>query len=126
MAWKTTTEVIEAVKIGGAVTEDELRYAVRNLSVWQSGLIFPLARAITEDPVSAKTVRDLKRAYDNMRTGNDIPLDVRLKGGSYEPGIGRTESTNRFANSVADTAVKLHDILKAASGERHSKEVQDE
>ncbi len=122
MAWKTTTEVIEAVKIGGAVTEDELRYAVRNLSVWQSGLIFPLARAITEDPVSAKTVHDLKRAYDNMRTGNDVPLDVRLKGGSYEPGISRDESTSRFAGLVANTAVKLHDILKDASGKSSPKE----
>lgn len=122
MAWKTTTEVIEAVKIGGAVTEDELRYAVRNLSVWQSGLIFPLARAITEEPVSAKTKRDLKRSLDNMRTGNDVPLDVRLKGSSYEPGIGQDESRNRFASSVADTAVKLHDILKAVSGKTSPKE----
>ena len=122
MTWKTTNEVIDAVKIGGAVTEHELRYAVRNLSVWQSGLIFPLARAITEAPVSAKTIRDLKRAYDNMRTGNDIPLDVRLKGSSYEPGIGRDESRNRFASSVADTAVKLHAILKDASGKSSPKE----
>ncbi len=122
MAWKTTTEVIKAVKIGGAVTEDELRYAVRNLSVWQSGLIFPLARAITEEPVSAKTKRDLKRSLDNMRTGNDVPLDARLKGSSYEPGIGQDESRDRFASSVADMAVKLHAILKDASGKSSPKE----
>jgi hypothetical protein len=111
MTWKTTDEVIVAVRDGEPVTDDELRYAVRNLSIWQNGLVFPLARAITEDPMSAKTKRDLKRAYDNMRTGNTVPLDKRLKGSSFEPGIGRDERTERFADAVADTATRLSGAL---------------
>lgn len=118
MAWKTTNEVIEAVRIGGAVTEDELRYAVRNLSIWQNGIMFPLARAITEEPVTAKTKRDLQRSWDNARTGNAVPLDTRLKGSSYEPGLSAEESRRRFVERTADTAVKLAEALSAlpASG----------
>ena len=116
MAWKTTNEVIEAVVAGGDVTDDELRYAVRNLSIWQGGLIFTLARAATEEPVSAKTKRECQRAYDNARTGNEVPLDVRLKGGSYEPGISKDESRDRFVSRTADTAVRLHDALSALAG----------
>lgn len=111
--WKTTDEVIAAVRDGGEVTEMELRYAVRNLSIWQNGLVFPLARAATEEPVSAKTKRELQRAYDNMRTGNAVPLDVRLKGSSYEPGISKDERTNRFASATADTAVRLAGALNS-------------
>lgn len=112
MGWKTTDEVIAAVRNGGPVTEQELRYAVRNLSIWQNSLVFPLARAVTEDPISAKTKRDLARAYDSMRSGNTVPLDVRLKGSSFEPGISGTERRDRFASAVADTAVKLVDTLE--------------
>lgn len=111
--WKTTDEVIAAVREGGEVTEIELRYAVRNLSIWQNGLVFPLARACTEDPVSAKTRRELQRSYDNMRTGNAAPLDVRLKGSSYEPGLSKEERTDRFVRRTADTAVRLADGLAA-------------
>lgn len=116
MAWKTTDEVIEAVRAGGDVTDLELRYAVRNLSIWQNSLVFPLARAITEDPLSAKTRRDLQRAYDNMRTGNAAPLDVRLKGSSFEPGISKDERINRSASVTADVASKLFNALNSIRG----------
>lgn len=118
-SWKTTDEVIEAVRDGGDVTEQELRYAVRNLSIWQSALVFPLARAVTEDPVSAKTKRDLHRAYDNMRTGNSVPLDIRLKGSSFEPGISKEDRTSRFVAVTADTAVKLATALTSLQGKAH-------
>lgn len=118
MTWKTTDEVIAAVRDGSQVTEDELRYAVRNLSIWQNGLVFPLARAITEEPVSAKTKRDLKRAYDNMRTGNAVPLDTRLKGGSFEPGISKDERTERFTENVAGTATRLVGALTGIKKDR--------
>lgn len=118
MVWKTTDEVIEAVRSGGDVTDSELRYAVRNLSIWQNGLIFPLARAVTEEPVSAKTKRDLQRAYDNMRTGNAVPLDVRLKGSSFEPGIPVEERQARLVDHTVTAAVSLATALTALSREK--------
>ena len=114
---KTTNEVIEAVKVGGECTEEELRYAVRNLSIWQNSAIFPIARAATEDPVSAATKRDMNRLYESARDGNNVPLDTRLKGGSYEPGISKEESRDRFASHTADTAMKLVGALKQLAGE---------
>jgi len=113
--WKTTDEVIAAVRDGSECSELELRYAVRNLSIWQNGLIFPLARACTEEPVSAKTKRDLQRSYDNMRTGNAIPLDRRLKGSSYEPGISPEERKERFVSRTSDVACKLVETLTEIS-----------
>ncbi len=109
---KTTNEVIDAVRDGGECTEEELRYAVRNLSIWQNGMIFPLARAITEEPVSAKTKRDLQRSYDSLKTGNAVPLDVRLKGGSFEPGITADERKDRFVEHTTDAAMRLVDALQ--------------
>jgi len=114
---KTTNEVIEAVREGGDATEDELRYAVQNLSIWQSMLIFDLARAITEDPISAKTKRGLQRAWDNMKSGNAVPLDTRLKGGSYEPGVPKAERDRRFSAKTADAAVRLSGALHSLRGD---------
>lgn len=108
---KTTNEVIDAVVAGTAVTEEELRYAVRNLSVWQNSLVFDLARALTEEPMTAKTKRGLQRAWDSMKQGNAIALDKRLKGTSYEPGISKEESRDRFASATASGAMKLMDLL---------------
>lgn len=104
---RNTDEVVEAVRVGGECTEEELRYAVRNLSIWQNSAIFPIARAATEDPISAQTRRDMNRLYESARDGNKVPLDTRLKGGSFEPGISREESANRFAAHTSEVAVKL-------------------
>lgn len=112
---KNTNEVIEAVRVGGEVTDLELRYAVRNLSIWQNSLMFPLARALTEEPLSARTKRDLQRSWDNARTGNAAPLDVRLKGSSFEPGISKDERIERFASKTADVAIKLRDMLSQST-----------
>jgi len=109
---RNTDEVVEAVRNGGACTDEELRYAVRNLSIWQNGLVFPLARAVTEDPVSPRTKRDLQRAYDSMREGNKVPLDKRLKGGFFEPGISQEERVNRMASTTSEAAVKLVGALR--------------
>lgn len=111
---KTTNEVIAAVVDGLPCTEEELRYAVRNLSIWQNSMVFPLARAITEDPMTPHTKRDLQRCYDNARTGNAVPLDVRLKGGSFEPGVPKQERMDRFVRHTSDTAMKLAEALSAA------------
>lgn len=110
---RNTDEVVEAVRTGGNCTDEELRYAVRNLSIWQNGLVFPLTRAITEDPISPRTKRDLQRAYDSMREGNKVPLDKRLKGGSFEPGISQEERVNRMASTTAEAAVKLVGALQS-------------
>lgn len=112
MSWKTTNEVIDAVRDGSPCTEEELRYAVRNLSIWQNGVMFPLARAIVEAPMSDSTKRDLQRCWDNARDGNKVPLDTRLKGGSFEPGISKEESTERFVAHTTDTAMKLVGALR--------------
>lgn len=104
---RTTNEVVEAVRDGSPATEEELRYALHNVAVWHSMMVFDLARAITEDPMSAKTRRGLQRAWDSWKDGNDVPLDKRLKGTSHEPGISRDESIERFSKRTADTAVKL-------------------
>lgn len=107
MQMRNTDEVIEAVRSGGECTEEELRYAVRNLSIWQNQAIFPIARAATEDPVSDRTRRDMNRLYESARDGNKVPLDTRLKGGSFEPGISREESTSRFVKHTSEAAMKL-------------------
>ena len=108
---KTTNEVIDAVRDGGECTEEELRYAVRNLSIWQNSAIFPIARAATEDPMSDRTRRDMNRLYENARNGNTVPLDVRLKGGSFEPGLSKDGRRDRFVAVTSETAVKLIDAL---------------
>lgn len=108
---RNTDEVVAAVRVGGECTDEELRYAVRNLSIWQNSLVFPLARAVTEEPVSPRTKRDLQRAYDSMREGNKVPLDKRLKGGSFEPGLSDAERMDRMASSTTDVALKLLDAL---------------
>lgn len=105
--WKTTSEVIEAVHDGEPVTEIELRYAIQNMAIWHNLMMFDLARAITEEPLSAKTKRGLQRAWDSWREGNAVPLDKRLKGGSHEPGITREESRDRFVSHTTDTAMRL-------------------
>lgn len=107
MTMKTTNEVIEAVRDGTLCSEEELRYAVRNLSVWQNQAIFPIARAATEDPVSARTRRDMNSLYESAQKGNSVPLDVRLRGGSFEPGISELERTDRFIKHTTDTAMKF-------------------
>lgn len=108
---RTTNEVIQAVKDGTPCTEEELRYAVQNLSIWQNGLVFTLARAATEEPVSSRTKRECQRAYDNMRTGNQVPLDKRLKGGSFEPGIPVEERRRRSAESIAGAGERMFTAL---------------
>lgn len=110
---KTTNEVIEAVKSGAECTDEELRYAVRNLSIWQNQAIFPIARAATEKPVSDRTQRDMNRLYESAKTGNNVPLDTRLKGGSFEPGISKEERTDRFVSHTTDTAMKLVSALNS-------------
>jgi hypothetical protein len=111
---RNTNEVIEAVRIGGDVTEKELRYAVRNLSIWQNTTMLSLAMAVTEEIVTAKTRRRLERAYETARNGNAVPLDIRLEGGSFEPGISRDESIHRASSQIADAAVKIVNILGGA------------
>ena len=108
---RNTDEVVEAVRVGDECTDEELRYAVRNLSIWQNRLIFPLARAVTEKQISVRTIRDLQRAYDSARDGNKVPLDKRLKGGSFEPGISADERVERFASHTTDVAVRLMEAL---------------
>lgn len=109
--WKTTNEVIEAVKNGDPCTEDELRYAVQNLSIWQNGTWLTLARAITEDPMKDRTKRELARYFERASEDNEVPLDIRLKGGSFEPGLSRDERLSRGAQFVSDTANRLRESL---------------
>jgi hypothetical protein len=116
---KSTNEVIEAVRDGGECTEEELRYAVRNLSIWQNSAIFPIARAATESPVSERTKRDMNSLYESAQAGNKVPLDVRLKGGSFEPGISKDERTDRFVSHTTDTAMKLVQALSPPTNQEH-------
>jgi hypothetical protein len=88
---------------------------VRNLSIWQNSAIFPIARAATEKPVSERTQRDMQRLFDSARDGNKVPLDTRLKGGSFEPGISKEERTDRFVSNTTDTAMKLVGVLTQLS-----------
>lgn len=117
-SWKTTSEVIDAVHDGEPVRDEELRYAIQNMAIWHNLFTFDLARAITEDPISAKTRRGLQRAWDSWREGNAVPLDKRLKGGSHEPGIIREESRERFVGRTAETAIKLVGALSALSASK--------
>jgi hypothetical protein len=112
---KTTNEVIDAVRDGTECSEEELRYAVRNLSIWQNSAIFPIARAATENPVSERTKRDMNRLYESAQAGNKVPLDVRLKGGSFEPGLSKEERTDRFVSHTTDTAMKLVKALRPST-----------
>lgn len=104
---RTTNEVIDAVRDGTECTDEELRYAVRNLSIWQNSAIFPIARAATEKPVSERTQRDMNRLYESAQAGNKVPLDVRLKGGSFEPGLSEDERRERFVGSTTETAMRF-------------------
>lgn len=113
---KNTNEVIDAVRNGDACSDEELRYAVRNLSIWQNQAIFPIARAANEDPISDRTRRDMNRLYESAQAGNKVPLDVRLKGGSFEPGISKEERTDRFVKNTSETAMKFVDALKGRAG----------
>jgi hypothetical protein len=124
---RSTFEVMEAVKDGTEATEEELRYALHNVACWHALYMFDFARATTEDPLSDKTRRGLQRAWDTWQSGNKVPLDVRLKGSSQEPGISRDERMERGSAATADAAVKLlgalNDIRQAsdptnAGGER--------
>ena len=112
---RNTDEVVEAVRVGGECSEEELRYAVRNLSIWQNSAIFPIARAATEDPVSDRTRRDMNRLYESARDGNKVPLDKRLRGGSFELGLSPDERRDRFATVTSDAAVKLAGALSHLS-----------
>jgi hypothetical protein len=114
---KSTNEVIEAVRDGTECSEEELRYAVRNLSIWQNSAIFPIARAATENPVSERTKRDMNRLYESAQAGNKVPLDVRLKGGSFEPGISDEERTDRFVKNTSETAMKFVRAISASKGD---------
>lgn len=109
---KNTNEVIDAVRDGSECSDEELRYAVRNLSIWQNQAIFPIARAVTENPMTERTKRDLNRCFESAKVGNATPLDVRLKGGSFEPGLTKAERTDRMVESTSGAAMKL---IKALS-----------
>lgn len=113
MTMRTTFEVMQAVKDGTEATDEELRYALHNLACWYSLYMFDFARAIEENPMSDKTRRGLKRAWEGWQEGNKVPLDVRLKGGSQEPGISRQESRDRFVSKTSEAAAKLANTLNA-------------
>lgn len=110
---RTTFEVMDAVRNGTEATDEELRYALHNVAIWHNRMVFDLARALNEDPLSAKTKRGLQRAWDSWGEGNKVPLDVRLKGGSFEPGVPREERTERFIQHTSAAAVKLAGTLTA-------------
>lgn len=110
---RTGNEIMQAVKDGAEATEEELRYALHNVAIWYSQYMFDIARAITEDPITPKTKRGLKRAWDSWRERNTVDLDKWLRGSSFEPGISREEFVERASSSTADAAVKLIDALKA-------------
>lgn len=115
MAMRSTNEVLEAVADGTPATDEELRYALHNVALWHSLMVFDLARAITEDPMSAKTRRGLQRAWDNWREGNEVPLDQRLKGTSHEPGVPKEELHQRWLTTTSEAAVKLAQTLNDLS-----------
>ncbi len=98
---RTTFEVMQAVQDGESATEEELRYAIRNLDCWWSLHMYDIERGATEDPITDKTKRGLKRAWENWHSGNKVPLDVRLKGSSAEPGIEREERMKRAVEKIA-------------------------
>lgn len=110
---RTTFEVMEAVKNGTEATEEELRYALHNVACWHALYMFDFARATTENPLSDRTRRGLQRAWDTWQSGNKVPLDVRLKGSSQEPGISRDERMERASARTADAAVKFASVLTA-------------
>lgn len=112
---RTTFEVMQAVKDGTEATEEELRYALHNVALWHNLMVFDLARAINENPMSDKTRRGLQRAWDNWKSGNEVPLDKRLKGSSHEPGISRQESHDRFLSKSVETGTKLFEALQSLS-----------
>lgn len=109
---RTTFEVMQAVKDGTEATEEELRYALHNVACWWGLYMLDIARGASEDPVSDKTRRGLKRAWESWHEGNKVPLDVRLKGSSLEPGISREESRDRFVKTTTDTAIRLAGALE--------------
>lgn len=108
---RNTFEVMDAVQTGAPATELELRYALQNVRIWHARMVFDLARACTETPLSDKTKRGLQRAWDTWKSGNEVPLDRRLRGGSYEPGITREMSHERWLQHSTDTAMNLVDAL---------------
>ena len=108
---RTTFEVMQAVQEGAPATEEELRYALRNVECWFSLHMFDIARGASEDPITDKTRRGLARAFENWHSGNKVPLDVRLKGSSMEPGISRDERMGRAAKQTSEVAVGLIDAL---------------
>jgi hypothetical protein len=113
---RTTFEVMQAVKDGTEATDEELRYALRNVECWYSLHMMDIARGATEEPVSDKTRRGLRRAWDNWQSGNKVPLDVRLKGSSMEPGISREERADRRSARTADAVVKFASALNSLAG----------
>ena len=110
---RTTFEVMQAVQDGTPATEEELRYALRNVECWFYLHMMDIARGGIENPVSEKTRRGLTRAWENWHSGNKVPLDVRLNGTSSEPGLTREERMKRGSERTADFAVKLADTLTA-------------
>jgi hypothetical protein len=115
---RTGLEVMKAVADGTPATEEELRYALHNVAVWHAMMVFDLARAINEDPVSAKTKRGLQRAWDSWNEGNKVPLDVRLKGGSYEPGVPKEELHERWLTHTTKTAVRLAETTNSIAAKQ--------
>lgn len=110
---RTGNEIMQAAKDGSPATEEELRYALHNVALWHSQYMFDIARAITEDPMSAKTKRGLQRAWDSWKERNSVDLDKWLRGSSFEPGISREEFVNRASKSTVDAAMKFVEALSS-------------
>lgn len=111
---RTGNEVIKAAREGTEATEEELRYALHNLAIWYAQYMWDIARAIEEEPVTPKTKRGLKRAWESWQERNSVPLDSWLKGSSYEPGVSKEELHERFINKTSDTAMRLVEALNKA------------
>ena len=105
---RTTTDVIEAARMGEQCTEEELRLAIVSMRATAIMAHRSHARWATDNELP-HSVRSLAKIYwDSINTGWNIPLDQRVSP-EDRPGNPDLYKRRDIANAVMDQAAKRGD-----------------
>jgi hypothetical protein len=109
---KTYTHVIDAVKEGKPVTEQEKEYALVLGHYLLMRLYFDGKKVISLDGTRERN--KFERALDDLEDFLSRDMQPLIKGSSMEPGLTQHERTTRMTNKLADVAVRLQKVLSTA------------
>jgi hypothetical protein len=113
---KSALEVTDAVKDGGEATELELICSIIAYHSLRMSMYFDLARFCVEidtaEGLTPKTIRGLKRAWENQEwLSRD--LEKFILDSSQSPLLSKEEKLERFSKNVSMTAMRLKEVLSS-------------